>query len=64
MNDGDSVLWKEVSEWRSQTREQPGISSDFQIIRLFGVGKRGTCGVRSRDKRDSLGAAGRPVFQQ
>lgn len=49
MNDGDSVLWKEVSEWRNQTREQPEIASDFQVIRSFGVGENGELGVETKD---------------
>lgn len=66
MNDGDSAHWKEVSEWRSKARQQPGIASDFQVSRSFReeMLRLGSSSPIFGDKGDGIGAAGRPVFQQ
>ena len=38
INDGDSALWKQVSELGSSARQQPGMTLDFQATRPFREG--------------------------
>lgn len=66
MNDGDSAHWKEVSEWRSEARQQPEIASDFQVSRSFReeMLRLGSSNTIFGDKEDGIRVAGQPVFQQ